>query len=99
MGRKIAEIQEEINWHWRNTMRPIRFGPLDAKAAIPFCFLLFYARLSTLIIAIVVTSLFMFLEKKGLTFEAALRSVRVYLLGAKRPALMSLRYRRLKDYG
>ena len=99
MAKHIAELQEQVNWHWRNSMRPVRFFNFDAKAAIPFCFLLFYARTVTLVIAILVLILFWILEKKGLTFDAAMRSTRLFMFGNFRPALISFKYRRLKDYG
>ena len=44
MAKHIAELQEQVNWHWRNSMRPVRFFNFDVKAAIPLFFLLFYAR-------------------------------------------------------
>jgi hypothetical protein len=43
--------------------------------------------------------LFLFLEKRGLTFPAAMRSARRWLMGDNRPAQMSFRYRRLRDFG
>ena len=96
---QIADIKEQLNWHWRNTMRPIRFFSFDVKAVIPFCVLLFYARLSTLIICILTTALFWGLEKKGLTADAAIRALRVFIVGTYRPGLPKFRYRRMKDFG
>src|SRR5690242_2153108 len=90
---------EKQNWHWRNTMRPVRFFNLDARAALPFCLLLVYARPQTLVLTIVVTAVFWFLERKGLTFPAALRSLRVWLIGRDRPAWVAMRHRRLRDFG
>jgi intracellular multiplication protein IcmT len=99
MSKEIADIKEQLNWHWRNTMRPVRFLAFDVKAIIPFCVLLFYARLSSLIFAILVTVFFHILEKKGLTFEAALRTTRIFMFGQKRYGLPKVFYRRLKDFG
>lgn len=99
MVNQVAELQEQVNWHWRNTMRPIRFFGFDVKAVIPFCFLLFYLRLSTLIFAAIVTTIFYLLEKKGLTFDAAMRATRLFIFGDNRPALTRFKYRRLRDYG
>lgn len=99
MAKHIAEIQEQLNWHWRNSMRPVRFFGLDARSAFPFAFLLPYARLSTLIFAILVVAFFVLLEKRGLTFPAAMRSIRGLLFGNFRPALMTFRHRKLKDFG
>jgi intracellular multiplication protein IcmT len=98
-NNQIADMKEQMNWHWRNTMRPIRFFSFDVKAVIPFCFLLFYARLSTLIFCILTTMLFWGLEKKGLTADAALRALRVFIVGTYRPGQPKFRYRRMKDFG
>jgi intracellular multiplication protein IcmT len=99
IGNQITDLQEQLNWHWRNSMRPIRFFGLDARSAFPFIFLLPYARWSTLILAISVVAFFVFLEKRGLTFPAAMRSSRTLMFGEFRPALMTFRHRRLKDFG
>ncbi len=99
MAKHIAELQEQMNWHWRNSMRPIRFFGLDARAALPLAVLIPWPRLTTLIIAIAVMAFFVFLEKRGLTFTAAMRSIRGLLFGEKRPALLTFRHRKLKDYG
>jgi intracellular multiplication protein IcmT len=96
---QIADIKEQMNWHWRNTMRPVRFFNFDVKAVIPFCILLFYARLSTLIFCGLATLVFWALEKKGLTADAALRALRVVIVGNYRPGQPKFRYRTLKDFG
>jgi len=90
---------EQANWHWRNTMRTVRFFNLDARASLPFLVLLVYARPITILICIIVTMIFRFLEIKGMTFSASLRSLRVWLIGNHRPAWMSFRHRRMRDYG
>lgn len=90
---------EKANWHWRNTMRPVRFFSYDARAAIPVFILLFHFRLYMIIFNIIVLLIFHILEKKGLTLPAALRALRVWLLGDKRPGWISLRHRQMKDYG
>jgi intracellular multiplication protein IcmT len=90
---------EKQNWHWRNTMRPVRFFNLDARAGLAFFILLFYFRIHTLILTIMITFLFRFLESKGLTFPASLRAFRVWFIGDGRPGLLSYRHRSMKDYG
>jgi intracellular multiplication protein IcmT len=90
---------EQANWHWRNTMRTVRFFNLDARASLPFLVLLVYARPITILICVIVTLIFRFLEMKGLTFPASLRSLRVWLIGDDRPAWISFRHRRMRDYG
>ena len=92
-------IEEKAHWHWRNTMKPVRFFNLDARAAIPFCLLLVYARLVTLILCIVSTIIFRFLERKGMTFPAALRTLRLKITGPDRPAWVTLRHRVMRDFG
>ncbi len=99
MAEKPAEQAEKYNWHWRNTMRPVRFFALDARAAIPYFILLFYFRLHTLIITITVTMVFWFLEQRGLTFPASLRAFRSWMCGQRRPGLLKMRHRRMRDFG
>ena len=38
-------------------------------------------------------------ERRGLTFPAALRAIRVFIIGRDRPGWVSYRHRRMKDYG
>ena len=94
---QITQAQEQLNWHWRNTMRPIRFFNLDARAVLPFCALIFYARLITLFLAIVITVVFWIVEKMGLTLPAALRKLRALAVGVRRPALRLDRHRRFYE--
>ena len=93
------EAEEKANWHWRNSMRPIRFFNFDARAAFPFFLLLLHFRWTTMLFVACTTTLFWFLEKNGLTFSAAMRKFRLYFAGDFRPALMSFKRRKLKDYG
>ena len=99
MGSLDDTNEERANWHWRNSMRPVMFFKLDARAAMPFAVLLFYARLTTLIVAIITTTVFVLLERRGLTFDASLRSFRKWLLGQSRPAWISYHRRKMVDYG
>lgn len=99
MGVREDTEEERVNWHWRNTMRPVRFFGLDARAAWPFCVLLVYFRPISLFLTVVITIVFVQLERKGLSFDSALRAFRAWLLGQRRPAWLSLRRRRLVDYG
>ncbi|MCB9979491.1 MAG: type IV secretion protein IcmT [Rhodospirillales bacterium] len=100
----MAQTQEEIaqekrSWHWRNSMRPARFFALDARAAIPFCILLFHISWGTFILTLVITGFFRHLERKGMTFPSALRAMRSWFVGQARPAWLSVRRRRMLDYG
>lgn len=101
MARQTEEdvAREKRNWHWRNSMRPARFFGMDARAAIPFLILIVYARPITIFLAFVFTALFKHLERKGLTFPAALRAFRSWLVGQARPGLIGVRRRKMIDYG
>ncbi len=95
---QITQAQEQLNWHWRNSMLPIRFFNLDARAVLPFCALIFYFRLITLFIAIVITLIFWIVERMGFTLPAALRKFRSVLVGNMRPALPLSARRRFIEY-
>lgn len=99
MGQVEDTAEEKVNWHWRNTMKPVRFFGIDARAAIPFLILIFYFRWITFILAIVSTIIFVALEKRGLTFPCALRSLRSWFNGQYRPAWIAVRTRHFKDHG
>jgi len=86
-------------WHWRNTMKPARFFQFDARAGFFVIVLLVHARLWTLGLMIAVLFIFWILERKGLSFASALRSIRVWLLGPNRPAWIYTRRRKMIDTG
>ena len=96
--KEIENIREATNWHWRNTMRPARFFGFDARASLPFLLLLVYARLSTLLLTIMTLLAFRYLERKGLTFSAALRKIRTWVVGQERPGLASVFHKKFADY-
>jgi len=99
MTRAAEENEiEKSNWHWRNTMRPVRFFNWDARAAAPFVVLLVFPRFSTIIFCILVTIIFQIFEKRGLTFPAAIRTIRVWLVGYERSGWLSTRVRTLTEY-
>ncbi len=92
--------QEKRNWHWRNSMRPVRFFALDARAAVPWAILLF--RLASpffWVVTLVITAIFLVLERRGLTFPAAMRTLRSWVNGQRRPGYISLRRRKMIDFG
>lgn len=99
MGKAEDTEEEKVNWHWRNSMRPVRFFGMDARAAIPYCVLLVYFRPITLFLTITSTVVFVSLEKRGLTFPSAMRALRAWFIGQKRPGWISGRRRRFVDYG
>jgi hypothetical protein len=85
--------------YWRDTQRPLRFFIFDAKAALAILLFLFHAKLWTFITSIVLMFLFWGMERKGLTFTTALRKVRGFIIGKKRPRLAKLEKVKFKDYG
>lgn len=96
---QIDNIQEKLNWHWRNSMRTVRFISFDARAAMPLPLLLVYARWSTLVLSIISLLFFRYLEQKGLTFPAALRNMRSWLVGVDRPGLLGVHRKKFTDHG
>lgn len=99
MGSVEDTEEEKVNWHWRNSMRPARFFGMDARAALPFFILLVYFRPITLFLTFVSTVVFVALEKRGLSFSSALRALRSWLNGQRRPGWVSHRRRRFIDNG
>jgi len=99
MSKQLENIKDQINWHWRNSMHTVRFFGLDARAVLPFLVMLVYARLSTLILTIIVVIVFHTLEKLGLTFPSALRALRLWFIGRNRPGRISVRHKRFVDHG
>lgn len=99
MGQREDTEEEKANWHWRNSMRPVRFFAFDARCAIPWFILLFHARMGTFILAIVLTGVFWYMEQRGLTFPASLRAFRSWFLGQRRYGWLPMRRKRMTDYG
>lgn len=99
MAKEVQNMQEQLNWHWRNNMRIVRFFNLDARASLCFMILLVYARTSTIILTLIITMIFYWLEKKGMTFPAALRSLRMWFVGNDRPGWVSVCHKKFIDHG
>ena len=98
-AEEIQNIQDKMNWHWRNSMRVVRFFAFDARAAVPLPLLLVYFRTSTLTLTFITLLIFRFLENKGLTVPAAMRNLRSWFVGKDRPGWIKVRHRRFVDYG
>ncbi len=98
-AEQLDNLQEKMNWHWRNSMRTVRFLAFDARAAMPLPLLLVHARLSTLLVVIASLMFFRALERKGLTFSAALRNFRSWLVGKDRPGFIGVFKKKFTDYG
>ena len=94
MAKQIPE-----NWHWRNSMKPVRFFNFDGRAGFFLVLFIVHMRVSTLVLLVVVFSYFHILERKGLSFPAALRATRVWFIGPYRPAWIFTRRRNLHDSG
>lgn len=88
----------DVDNHWRNSGKPIRFFIADARAFTATFFFLIHARLWTFILALVVIFLFWLMERRGLSFHSSLRGVRSWFLGARRPATSRRLIRRWIDY-
>ncbi len=84
---------------WRDTMRPMRFFGVDARAALPMFFFIMNMSTNTFILAVAGMVVFSFLERKGLTVPAAIRTVRAWVAGPVRPAVPWWLSRRFTDYG
>lgn len=92
-------IETDGDWHWRNSMKYVKFFALDARVALFLMIFLLHMRPWTFGLFCAVCLLFWLLERKGLSFDAAIRSFRTWLLGSKRPAYLWLRRRRMRDFG
>lgn len=88
---------EYIGWHWRNSQKTPRFWRFDARAAVVILLVVLFPRTWTIVLCIVTNILFWLLERKGLTFSAALRAFRVWILGPKRPAYFWTDRRKMTD--
>jgi intracellular multiplication protein IcmT len=96
----VAKAEDVVStWHWRNTMKPVRFFQFDARAGFFIILVLIHARLWTFGLMITVNLIFWILERKGLSFAAAMRAARAWLVGAYRPAMVYSRRRKFLDTG
>jgi hypothetical protein len=99
-SEQIDNINEKLNWHWRNSMRTVRFFAFDARSAIVVLILFF--RLADPYAWLFVFSVFFFfrlLERKGLTFPSALRNFRAWIVGRERPGVVGVRRKKFRDFG
>ena len=81
---------------WRDSARPVRIGPFDARLAVLVFFLLLKPGLLTLGLLLGASVAFRVAEARGYRLRAALRRVRALLAGRRR-ALHLERYRRFTD--
>lgn len=99
MVKELENLEAKLNWHWRDTMRTVRFLSFDSRVSILIPVWLVYLRWSTIILSFMVFYVFRFLENKGLTFPAALRAARVWMVGRDRPGLIGTARHKFTDYG
>jgi intracellular multiplication protein IcmT len=93
------EIVTSEEFHWRNSMRPVRFFAFDAKVVIFVALFLLHTRWWTLWLFIIAMILFSVLERRGLLFDSAIRAMRAWLYGKTRPGWLWFRKRKIVDYG
>lgn len=68
--------------HWRHTANEVKFWILDARAFLPFPFLLLVKKLWLLYLGLGFLVFFGFLQWKGVGFKAFMRRLRIKLSGA-----------------
>lgn len=84
--------------HWRETYKPARFGPLDARAGLPLLVTLVHFRWYTVAATVLIMLLFWMLERRGLSVPSAFRAFRAWVIGDMRPAKRFQKTRRGIDY-
>lgn len=99
MVKELENLEAKINWHWRDSMRTVRFLGFDGRVAMLIPVWLLYLRWSTIIITFIVFYVFRFLENKGLSFPSALRALRAWIVGRERPGLVKAWRHRFVDWG
>jgi intracellular multiplication protein IcmT len=97
--KELDNLEDRALWHWRDSMRVVRFFNFDARLSLLVPILLLYPRISTLVLTVVMIAVFYTLERYGLTFPAALRAIRVWMVGPDRAAWPFYRTRRMRDFG
>lgn len=85
--------------HWRNTARPVRFFNIDYRAGIFVFMFMMHIRLWTFLVLIGVIVGLLILERRGLSFNLALRRMRLWFIGKSRPALARFHDRKFYDNG
>lgn len=99
MVKELENLEARVNWHWRDSMRTVRFFNFDGRCAILIPVWLLYLRWSTIILSFAVFYTFRFLEQKGLSFPSALRAFRAWFVGNYRPGLPGTMKHKFIDYG
>jgi intracellular multiplication protein IcmT len=84
--------------NWRDTFKPARFFPLDARAGLFVVAMLLHIRPWTITLTIVAIAAFWYLERLGMDFTSALRGMRSWLAGRIRPAQPEYKHRDPVDW-
>jgi len=94
---KEEEVVLVQTWHWRNSQKTPRFWRFDARAGVVILLVVLFPRKWTIAMFFVTNILFWLLERKGLSFNSALRAFRVWIIGPKRPAYFWTDRRKMGD--
>jgi len=86
-------------WHWRNSQKTPRFWHFDARVGLVILLVVLFSRKWTLAVFFLVNITFWLLERKCLSFSAAVRALRVWLIGPTRPAYFWTEPRKMGDLG
>lgn len=95
--KEEAEVVLIQTWHWRNSQKTPRFWRFDARVGLVILLVILFPRKWTLAVFFLVNVTFWLLERKGLSFSAAVRAMRVWLIGPKRPAYFWTDRRKMGD--
>ena len=90
---------EITSWHWRNSMKPVRFFNFDGRLGFFVLGFILHIRLSSIFMLGAIFAGFYLLERQGLSFPAAIRAIRLWFIGPVRPGYIYTRRRKLLDTG
>lgn len=89
-----------MDLHWRNSMKHARFlFNVDARAALVLLIFLLHMSLWTFGCVVVTMLVFYVLEQRGLSFDAAIRAGRYWIVGPHRPRILNTHKPRYVDFG
>ena len=84
--------------NWRYTFKPARFFIIDARAAYLVLLWLFYMKIWTFVLLVLVFLILFFIEQRGYSFPSAVRVIRSYFAGRKRSNTPVFKQRFPVDY-
>ena len=83
----VGSMKTNIEAHWRDSARSIRFFIWDGKAAFPMVFFLVYMHIWTLIVAVASMMFFTLLNRYGFSPIVFFRWLRSTLAGRRKMAI------------